>query len=199
MMSTTKSVGASFFAVDCGHAQPVLGRRLELPIPRLSRHAADDHQERHPHGSRSGLCQHALRLIADELPSHLAVVFDAAGRSKRAELYPAYKANRSETPPELVPQFDLSRRMVRALGIPCLDATDVEADDIIASLAQAGRREGLPVVVVSSDKDLMQLVADGSVELLDTMKEEGRGKRFREKDVAEKFGVPPTQLAMCCR
>ncbi|PSM32125.1 DNA polymerase I [Haliangium sp. UPWRP_2] len=147
-----------------------------------------------PTGAVRGFVSMLLRLIADELPSHLAVVFDAAGRSKRAELYPAYKANRSETPPELVPQFDLSRRMVRALGIPCLDATDVEADDIIASLAQAGRREGLPVVVVSSDKDLMQLVADGSVELLDTMKEEGRGKRFREKDVAEKFGVPPTQL-----
>ncbi len=147
-----------------------------------------------PTGAVRGFVSMLLRLIADELPSHLAVVFDAEGRSKRAELYPAYKANRSETPPELVPQFDLARRMVRALGIPCLDATDVEADDIIATLAQAGRKESLPVVVVSSDKDLMQLVADGRVELLDTMKEEGRGKRFGEKEVAEKFGVPPTQL-----
>ncbi len=147
-----------------------------------------------PTGAVRGFVSMLLRLIADELPSHLAVVFDAEGRSKRAELFAAYKANRSETPPELLPQFDLARRMVRALGIPCLDATDVEADDIIATLAQAGRRAALPVVIVSSDKDLMQLVADGQVELLDTMKEEGRGKRFSEKEVAEKFGVPPAQL-----
>ena len=147
-----------------------------------------------PTGAVRGFVSMLLRLLADEKPTHLAVVFDAEGRSKRAELYPAYKANRSETPPELIPQFDLARRMVRALGITCLDATDVEADDILATLAQAGRHSDIPVVVVSSDKDLMQLVQDGRIELLDTMKEEGRGKRFAERDVSEKFGVPPSQL-----
>lgn len=147
-----------------------------------------------PTGAVRGFVSMLLRLIADEKPTHMAVVFDAEGRSKRAELYPAYKANRSETPPELIPQFDLARRMVRALGITCLDATDVEADDILATMAQAGRRSDMPVVLVSSDKDLMQLVQDGHIELLDTMKEDGRGKRFAEKDVVEKFGVPPCQL-----
>jgi DNA polymerase-1 len=147
-----------------------------------------------PTGAVRGFVNMLLRLIAEERPSHLAVVFDAGGRDKRAELFAEYKQNRGECPPELVPQFDLARRLVRAIGIAVLDATDAEADDLIATLAERAHKTGLKVVIVSSDKDLMQLVSDGHVELLDTMKEEGRGKVFDEKAVVEKWGVPPAQL-----
>ncbi len=147
-----------------------------------------------PTGAVRGFASMLLRLIAEEQPSHLAVVFDAGGRDKRAELFSAYKQNRAVCPPELVPQFDLARRLVQSFGLSSLDATDAEADDVIAVLTHKAQASGLRVVIVSSDKDLMQLVVDGQVALLDTMKEEGRGKLFDEKAVAEKFGVPPAQL-----
>ena len=146
-MSSVYLVDGSNFLFRAFHAMPPMTTKSGIPT-----------------GAVRGFASMLLRLIADEKPTHLAVVFDAAGRDKRAELYPAYKANRTETPPELKPQFDLSRRMVRAMGITCLDANDCEADDIIATLAQHARRAGMPVVVVSSDKDLMQLVVDGQVE-----------------------------------
>ena len=147
-----------------------------------------------PTGAVRGFASMLLRLIGDERPSHLAVVFDAGGRDKRAELFPAYKQNRDECPPELRPQFDMAHRMVKALGLVSIEAVDAEADDVIATLAVQARLAGLPVVIVSSDKDLMQLVVDGGIELLDTMKEEGRGKRFGSKEVTEKWGVGPSQL-----
>lgn len=147
-----------------------------------------------PTGAVRGFTSMLLRLFADERPTHLAVVFDAGGHDKRAELFPDYKKNRIECPPELVPQFDLSRRLLRAFGVTTVDATDAEADDVIAALTKEAKGAGMRVIIVSSDKDLMQLVSDGQVELLDTMKEEGRGKLFGEKAVVEKFGVPPSQL-----
>jgi DNA polymerase-1 len=147
-----------------------------------------------PTGAVFGMTNMLLRLIEDRKPSHMAVIFDAGGRSERSEIFPEYKANRPECPPELVPQFDLSRRLLRALGLPVLDARDVEADDLIATLARRAQRGGLRVVIVSSDKDLMQLVQGDEITLHDTMKEGGKGKSYGPAEVEEKFGVPPAQL-----
>lgn len=147
-----------------------------------------------PTGAVRGFLSMLVRLIGDHLPSHLAVVFDAGGRDKRAELFAEYKKNRTETPPDLLPQFDLARQVVTALGLCSIDATDVEADDVIATLARRAQGQGLKVTIVSSDKDLMQLCCAGQIDLLDTMKEEGRGKLYGPPEVIEKFGVPPEQL-----
>lgn len=147
-----------------------------------------------PTGAVRGLANMLLRLLGEYQPSHIAVVFDAGGRDKRAERLAAYKQNRAECPPELVPQFDLARRLVSALGILSLNATDAEADDLIATLARKAQEAQLPVVIASSDKDLMQLCREGEISLLDTMKDEGRGKLYGPEDVKEKFGVPPEQL-----
>lgn len=147
-----------------------------------------------PTGAVRGFANMMIRLIGQERPTHMAVLFDAGGQDKRAALYPAYKANRAETPPDLVPQFALCRKVVQALGIASIDAVDAEADDLIATLTARARAAGLPVVVVSSDKDLMQLVCDGKVALLDTMKGDDEGKRYNEAAVVEKFGVGPQQL-----
>ena len=146
-----------------------------------------------PTGAARGFASMLLRLLSDHQPSHVAVVFDAGGRDKRAELLPTYKANRSETPPELLPQFELARRLSRAFGLRAIDATDVEADDVIATLARKAQAQDLPVVVVSSDKDLMQLCVADRIRLLDTMKEPP-GKFYGPKEVEEKFGVPPEKL-----
>ena len=147
-----------------------------------------------PTGAVRGFLSMLVRLLSDHLPSHIAVVFDAGGRDKRAEQFPQYKANRTETPPDLLPQFELAHKVVAALGVRSLEAIDVEADDVIAALARKAQRQGLKVTIVSSDKDLMQLCAAGQIELLDTMKEEGRGKLFGPPEVIEKWGVPPEQL-----
>ncbi|MCS6986258.1 MAG: DNA polymerase I [Sphingomonadaceae bacterium] len=121
---------------------------------------------------------------------YMAVVLDAARTSFRNQLYPPYKANRPEPPEDLVPQFPLIRDAVRALGLVCLERDDVEADDVIASYAEAALAEGFEVTIVSSDKDLMQLVRPG-LRLRDTM-----GDRwFDEAAVEAKWGVPPAQLA----
>lgn len=147
-----------------------------------------------PTGAVRGFASMLLRLLGEYQPSHVAVIFDAGGRCKRTELLPSYKANRTETPPDLRPQFDLARRVVTAMGVRSLDAVDVEADDLIATYARQAQRQGLQVVVVSSDKDLMQLCSPGQISLLDTMKEEGRGKLYGIPEVIEKWGVGPEQL-----
>ena len=133
---------------------------------------------------------HALRR--DVRPSHLAVAFDAKGPTFRNEIYPEYKANRSEPPEELVPQFGLVRQAVDALSIPRLELDGCEADDLIATLTAQAQAAGHPVVIVSSDKDLMQLVRGGErpVVLLDTMKQ----KVIGPEEVVAKFGVGPDKL-----
>ena len=113
-------------------------------------------------------------------------MFDYSGESFRNQLYDQYKANRDEPPPELVPQFQLVREAARAFGLPVIDVEGYEADDLIAAYAKQAKAAGEPVVVVSSDKDLMQLVADG-VELWDPMKQKNIGRA----EVIEKFGVGP--------
>ncbi len=176
-MSTLYLVDGSNFLFRAFHAMPPLLTTSGIPT-----------------GAVRGLANMLLKLLGEYQPSHIAVVFDAGGRDLRAERLPTYKQNRAECPPDLLPQFDLARRAVRALGVRCLDATDVEADDLIATLARKAQRAKLQVVIASSDKDLMQLCVDGEIALLDTMKDEGRGKLYGTAEVVEKFGVPPQQL-----
>jgi DNA polymerase-1 len=122
------------------------------------------------------------------------VVFDSGSRSFRDDLYKEYKANRSEPPDDLKPQFGLVRRVVETFNIPVIEAIGCEADDLIATLVRQARDKGQRAVVVTSDKDLMQLVVDGQVTLHDTMKNVPHGFTYGEKEVTEKFGVPPKQL-----
>jgi DNA polymerase-1 len=125
---------------------------------------------------------------ADE-PTHLAVIFDAAKDNFRNDLYADYKANRPPPPEDLVPQFPLIRDAVRAFSVPCIELPGFEADDIIACYAKQATAAGYNVTIVSSDKDLMQLI-DDRVDMLDTMKNE----RFGRDAVIAKWGVPPEKL-----
>lgn len=130
-------------------------------------------------------------------PTHLAVILDKAGTSFRNDMYDQYKANRPPPPEDLVPQFPLIRDATRAFSLACIEEEGLEADDLIASYARAAARRGWDVTIVSSDKDLMQLVgqcADGDdgrpggcIDMLDTMK----NQRIDIPEVVEKFGVPP--------
>jgi DNA polymerase-1 len=122
-------------------------------------------------------------------PTHLAVILDASETTFRNQLYDQYKANRPPAPPELVPQFPLIRDATRAFSIPCLEEEGLEADDIIACYSKAALREGWQVTIVSSDKDLMQLIEPG-LDMLDTMND----RRIGREQVIEKFGVPPSQV-----
>ncbi|OYW46033.1 MAG: DNA polymerase I [Sphingomonadales bacterium 12-68-11] len=130
-------------------------------------------------------------------PTHLAVILDKGATSFRNELYEQYKANRPPPPEDLVPQFPLSRDATRAFSLPCIEEDMLEADDLIASYAREATRRGWDVTIVSSDKDLMQLVGKcgephdgiegGCIDMLDTMK----NQRIDVPEVIEKFGVPP--------
>lgn len=121
---------------------------------------------------------------------YLAVILDAGRSSFRNDIYPDYKANRPPPPEDLLPQFPLIRDAVQALGVPCIERANYEADDLIASYAKAALAAGMTVTVVSSDKDLMQLV-EPRLTLLDTM----ANKRFGAAEVEAKWGVPPVRLA----
>lgn len=128
-------------------------------------------------------------------PTHLAVILDKAGTSFRNDLYDQYKANRPPPPEDLVPQFPLIRDATRAFSLACIEEDALEADDIIASYARAATLRGWDVTIVSSDKDLMQLVGKcgtggGCVDMLDTMK----NLRIDIPEVVEKFGVPPEKV-----
>ncbi len=127
-------------------------------------------------------------------PTHLAVILDKAGTSFRNDIYEHYKANRPPAPEDLVPQFPLIRDATRAFSLPLIEEENVEADDMIASYARAASARGWDVTIVSSDKDLMQLVGPhengGHVDMLDTMK----NQRIDIPEVAEKFGVPPEKV-----
>ncbi|GAA0603774.1 DNA polymerase I [Craurococcus roseus] len=136
-----------------------------------------------------GFTQMISRFLLDHRGSHIAVVFDASRTTFRNELYPDYKAHRPEPPPELVPQFALIREATDALGVCKIEQEGFEADDLIAAYARAFEAEGGRVTIVSSDKDLMQLVRPG-VEMLDPIKQ----KPIREAEVEEKFGVPPAKV-----
>ncbi len=120
-----------------------------------------------------GFCNMLLKLLEDanefDAPTHFAVIFDTARKTFRNDIYPDYKAHRPPPPDDLIPQFDLIRDAVRAFNLPSIEMAGYEADDIIATYARQGREAGVRVTIVSSDKDLMQLVGD-RVTMMDTMK-----------------------------
>ena len=130
-----------------------------------------------------------MKLVDDLAPSHVAVVFDSARQTFRNDIYAEYKANRSEPPEELVPQFALVRDATDALSLPQVEVPGFEADDLIATYATMAEAAGLETVIVSSDKDLMQLVR-GGVSMLDPMKQ----RRISDPEVEERFGVSPDRV-----
>ncbi len=133
-----------------------------------------------------GFCSMLMKLLQERPHDDLVIVFDAGQKTFRNDLYEAYKANRDEPPSELVPQFALIRDAARAFGLPVAEVSGFEADDLIAAYARLARERGEEVVIVSSDKDLMQLVADGVV-MWDPIKQ----KEIGRAEVMERFGVGP--------
>jgi DNA polymerase-1 len=140
-----------------------------------------------------GFCAMLWKLLdemkPEERPTHLAVIFDKSEKTFRTEMYKEYKAHRPPPPDDLIPQFPLIREAVRAFDIPCLEQGGYEADDLIATYARLACEAGATVTIVSSDKDLMQLVND-CVTMYDTMKD----KRISTPEVIEKFGVGPDKV-----
>ncbi|MDB2610591.1 DNA polymerase I [Amylibacter sp.] len=170
-------IDGSGFIFRAYHALPPLTRKSDgLPV-----------------GAVSGFCNMLFKIIEDQkgsnAPTHLVVVFDAKGKTFRSDIYPEYKMNRPPAPEDLVPQFPLTRDATRAFGLACIEQEGFEADDIMATLAIQARDAGGQVTIVSSDKDLMQLVGNG-VEMYDAMK----NKRIGSEQVVEKFGVGPNRV-----
>ena len=171
-------VDGSGFIFRAYHALPPLTRKSDgLPI-----------------GAISGFCNMLWKLLVDmraqaEGPTHLAVIFDHSEKTFRNKLYDQYKAHRPPAPEDLVPQFPLVREATRAFGVPSLELAGYEADDLIAAYACKVRDAGGEVTIVSSDKDLMQLVGP-RVSMLDTMK----NLKIGHDQVVEKFGVPPNKV-----
>jgi len=149
-----------------------------------------------PTGAVSGFCSMLFKLLEDSRsddsinkPTHFAVIFDSARKNFRNDIYSEYKANRSEAPDDLAPQFEYIRKSVKAFNLPSIELINYEADDLIATYSKKIIAAGAKVTIISSDKDLMQLVSD-KVRLYDPMK----SKVLGEKEVIEKFGVKPNQV-----
>ncbi len=149
-----------------------------------------------PTGAVSGFCSMLFKLLEDvrsddskHKPSHFAVIFDSARKNFRNEIYSEYKANRTEAPEDLAPQFEYIRKSVEAFNLPSVELLNYEADDLIATYAKMITEAGAKVTIISSDKDLMQLVSN-EIRLFDPMK----SKVIGEKEVFEKFGVKPEQV-----
>ncbi len=149
-----------------------------------------------PTGAVSGFCSMLFKLLEDvrsddskNKPTHFAVIFDSARKNFRNEIYSDYKANRDEAPDDLAPQFEYIRKSVEAFNLPSIELLNYEADDLIATYSKIITEVGAKVTVISSDKDLMQLVSN-KVRMFDPMK----SKIIGEKEVVEKFGVKPEQV-----
>ncbi len=149
-----------------------------------------------PTGAVNGFCSMLFKLLEDarsdsskNKPTHFAVIFDSARKNFRNEIYKEYKANRAEAPDDLAPQFEYIRKSVKAFNLPSIELINYEADDLIATYAKKIIEAGAKVTVISSDKDLMQLVSD-KIRLFDPMK----SKVIGEKEVVEKFGVKPDRV-----
>lgn len=142
-----------------------------------------------PTGAIYGMGNMLKRLLKDFAPERICVVFDPPGPTFREEIYADYKANRGETPPDIAAQFEPCITMLRAMGLPVLQVPKVEADDVIGTLATQAQQQGLDVLIVTSDKDMAQLV-NNHVHLLDTMK----NVQMNPAGVVEKFGVPPERI-----
>ncbi len=143
----------------------------------------------HPTGATLTFTNMLLKLIREEKPTHLVVVWDSKGKTFRHEMYDLYKANRAETPPDLGPQIADMIGISRAFSLPSLQVEGFEADDIIGTLARRATEEGVETVIVSGDKDLTQLVSP-MVTMLDTLKD----VRYDEEAVKEKWGVEPGRV-----
>lgn len=170
-------VDGSGYIFRAYHALPPLTRKSDgLPI-----------------GAVAGFSNMLFKLLQGQTgearPTHFAVIFDASGHTFRNEIYDLYKANRSETPEDLIPQFPLTRDATRAFGAQSIEMEGFEADDLIATYADKAQALGARVTIISSDKDLMQLVSD-KVSMLDTMKD----KHISFDQVFEKFGVGPEKV-----
>ena len=149
-----------------------------------------------PVGAVSGFCSMLFKLLEDsksnenlQKPTHFAVIFDSARKTFRNEIYSDYKANRSEAPDDLAPQFEYIRKSVIAFNLPSIDLPNYEADDLIATYAEQILSKGAKVTIVSSDKDLMQLYKK-DVRLFDPMK----NKFISSEDIVTKFGVEPKKI-----
>jgi DNA polymerase-1 len=158
--------------------------RAYYAMPKLTR------PDKTPVGAVLGFCNMILKLVSETDADHIAVVFDVARTTFRNRLYEDYKAHRPEPPDDLVPQFQLVREATDAFSLCRIERPDYEADDLIATYTDEAIREGARVTIVSSDKDLMQLVSD-QVELYDAMKD----RPIRAPEVVEKFGVGPDKVA----
>ena len=149
-----------------------------------------------PVGAVSGFCSMLYKFLEEarsldkaDRPTHLAVIFDSARKNFRNDIYKEYKANRHDTPEDLIPQFDYIRKAVEAFNIPSVELLNYEADDLIATYKEQASKKGIKVTIISSDKDLMQLVDDNTF-MFDAMKEHYIGK----EEVKEKFGVYPEKV-----
>ncbi|MGV1761528.1 DNA polymerase I [Rhizobium sp. A22-96] len=173
-------VDGSGFIFRAFHALPPLTRKSDgLPV-----------------GAVSGFCNMLWKLLTSArdtsvgvTPTHFAVIFDYSSKTFRKEIFPDYKANRSAPPEELIPQFGLIRQATRAFNLPCIETDGFEADDIIATYARQAEATGADVTIISSDKDLMQLVTP-TVHMYDSMKD----KQIGIPDVIEKWGVTPDKM-----
>lgn len=170
-------IDGSAFIFRAYHALPPLTRKSDgLPI-----------------GAVAGFCNMLFKQIETnkgaDAPTHVAVIFDHSGKTFRNDMYDKYKANRPPAPEDLRPQFPLTRDATRAFNIACIEVENYEADDIIATLANQARDAGGRCTIISSDKDMMQLIG-GGVEMLDAMK----NKRIGVDGVHEKFGVGPERV-----
>ena len=149
-----------------------------------------------PTGAVSGFCNMLYKLLEDSRssdndlkPTHFAVIFDSARKNFRNEIYPEYKANRSDTPEDLIPQFEYIRKSVLAFNLPSIELINYEADDLIATYTEQILKKGGMVTIVSSDKDLMQLYKK-NVRIFDPMK----SKFITQEDIDNKFGVEPKKI-----
>ena len=169
-------IDGSGFIFRAYHALPPLTRSDGLPV-----------------GAVAGFCNMIYRMIENNngpnAPTHLAVVFDHKSKTFRSDIYPEYKANRPPAPEDLIPQFDLIKQATVAFNLPSIEVEGYEADDIIASYASKASELGASVTIISSDKDLMQLVGNG-ISMYDTMK----NKVINREGVIEKFGVSPDKV-----
>jgi len=183
-MSQKSSIAPTLYLIDGSayifrayHALPLLTRKSDnMPV-----------------GAVSGFCNMLYKLMselsASNKATHFAVIFDHSGKTFRNDLYSEYKANRSETPEDLIPQFPLVRQATKAFGAACIEQKGFEADDIIATYAAMAESAGGSAVIVSSDKDMMQLVTD-KVSMLDPMK----NKKIEREAVIDKFGLGPEHV-----
>ena len=165
-------VDGSGFLFRAFHALPIMTRADGTPVNAVL-----------------GFTNMLLKLLDDLQASHVAVLFDSARESFRNEIFPEYKANRPDPPDELIPQFPLVRDATRAFNVECIERPGFEADDLIATYARHALADGLDVMIVSSDKDLMQLVSD-RVSMFDALK----NRRIGPAEVEEKFGVGPERV-----